>query len=65
MVAIDFLSNFYFLTVEANGYCQLFGFQYSSKYNICLCSTEERNSYRSGTTWGWENDGRIFIFGMS
>ncbi len=33
------------------------------KYHV-LCS-EERNAYRIGTTWGWANDDRIFIFGWT
>ncbi len=40
--------------MEVSGYRQLLGSQHSSKY-LLLCSTEERNSYRFGTTWGWEN----------
>jgi len=36
----------------------------SSEY-LLLCSAEERNSSRFATTWGWINDGRIFIFGWS
>ncbi len=48
-------------TMKVNGYCQLFGYQHSSKYRL-LCSAEEINSYRFGTTWGWVNDDRIFIF---
>jgi len=47
------------LTVAiVNGALQLFGYPYSSKC-LMLCSAEERNSY--GTTWGWENDDRIFF----
>ncbi len=34
-------------------------------YISFLCSTEERNSCRFGTTWGWVNDDRIFIFGWT
>ncbi len=30
-----------------------------------LCSAEESKSYRCGTTWGWENDNRIFISGWT
>lgn len=26
-----------------------------------ICSSEERNWYRFGTTWGWRNDKRILI----
>ncbi len=29
-----------------------------------LCSAEQRNSFRFGSTWGWVND-RIFIFGWT
>ncbi len=34
------------------------------QYTI-LCSAEERNSYRFGTTLGWVNDDSIFIFGWT
>ncbi len=40
------------------------GYKLSSKY-LPLCSAEQRNSYRFGTTWGWVNDDRIFIFGWT
>jgi len=50
--------------MEVNGAKQLFGSNPSSKY-LQLCSADERNSYRFATTWGWVNDGRIFIFGWS
>jgi len=40
---------------------QQFGFQHCSKYFL-LCSAEDRNSWRFGTTWRWVNDDRIFIF---
>ncbi len=34
--------------------------------NIFLCVRQnKRNSYRFGTTWGWVNDERIFIFGWT
>ncbi len=32
---------------------------------LSLCSAEQRHSYRFGTTWGWVNDDRIFIFGWT
>ncbi len=35
----------------------------SSEY-LPLCS-EQTHSYRSGDTWGWVNDDRIFIFGWT
>jgi len=50
--------------MEVNGAPQLFGYQHSSKY-LLLCSIEGGNSYRFGTTWGWENNDRIFIFGWT
>jgi len=50
--------------MEINGRRQLSGYQYSLKYLI-LCSTVERNSYRVGTTWEWENYGRNFIKGWN
>ncbi len=40
------------------------GYKLSSKY-LPLCSAEQRHSYRFGTTWGWVNDDRIFIFGWT
>ncbi len=45
--------------MEVDGYRQLFGYPHSSKQHI-LSSTEERNSYRFGTTWGWVNDDHFF-----
>jgi len=39
-------------TMEVNGVHHLSGYQHSSKYFL-LSSTEERNSYRFETTWGW------------
>ncbi len=30
-----------------------------------MSSAEDIHSYRSGTTWGWINDDRIFIFGWN
>ncbi len=50
--------------MEVNGYRQLFGYHYFSKY-IFLCSAGVRNSYRFERTWGWVNDDRIFIFGWT
>jgi len=45
------------ITTEVDGYCQLSGYQ-------CLffifCPTEERNSYRFGSTYEWLNNGKIF-----
>ena len=49
-LAIDFHSIF-FPTMEVNGFRQLSGYQHSSKY-LLFTSTEERNSYRFGTTYG-------------
>ncbi len=60
---IDFHSIF-FPTMEINGAPNQPGYKLSSKY-IPLCSAEQRNSYRFGTTWGWVNDDRIFIFGWT
>ncbi len=37
---------------------------HSSKYFIS-CFTEQRKSYRVGTTWGWVNDDRTVIFGWT
>ncbi len=33
--------------------------------NIFLLCSEQIDSYRFGTTWGWVNDDRIFIFGCT
>ncbi len=60
---IDFHSIF-FSTMEVNGAPKQPGYKLSSKY-IPLCSAEQRNSYRFGTTWGWVNDDRIKIFGWT
>jgi len=32
---------------------------------LILCWTEERNSHRFGTTWGWVHDDSIFISGWT
>ncbi len=47
-----------------NGVPELLRFPHSSEY-LPLCSVEHRHSYRFGTTWGWVNDDRIFIFGWT
>ncbi len=60
---IDFHSIF-FPTMEVNGAPKQPGYKLSSKY-LPLCSAEQRNSNRFGTTWGWVNDDRIFIFGWT
>ncbi len=55
---------FYFFHMKVSGYRQLLGYQHSSKY-LLLGLTEERNSYRFGTTWGWVNNDTILIFGWT
>ncbi len=50
--------------MEVNGAPELLCFPHSSEY-LPLCSVEQRHSYRFGTTWGWVNDDRIFIFGWT
>ncbi len=50
--------------MEVNGAPELLCFPHSSEY-LPLCSAEQRHSYRFGTTWGWVNDDRIFIFGWT
>ncbi len=50
--------------MEVNGAPELLCFLHSSEY-LPLCSAEQRHSYRFGTTWGWVNDDRIFIFGWT
>ncbi len=60
---IDFHSIF-FPTMEVNDAPKQPGFKLTSKY-LPLCSAEQRHSCRFGTTWGWVNDDRIFIFGWT
>ncbi len=60
---IDF-HNICFPTMEVNGAPEQPGYKLSSKY-LPLCSAEQTHSYRSGNTWGWVNDDRIFIFGWT
>ncbi len=60
---IDFHSIF-FPPMEVNGAPKQPGYKLSSKY-LPLCLAEHINSYRFGTTWGWVNDDRIFIFGWT
>ncbi len=50
--------------MEVNGAPELLCFPHSSEY-LPLCSAEQRHSDRFGTTWGWVNDDRIFIFGWT
>ncbi len=57
-------SSFFFPTMEVNCAPKQPGYKLSSKY-LPLCSAEQRNTSRFGTTWGWVNDDRIFIFGWS
>ncbi len=59
---IDFHSIFF--PIEVNGALKQPGYKLSSEY-LPLCSAEQRNSYSFGTTWGWVNDDRIFIFGWT
>ncbi len=51
-------------TMEVNGAPKQPDYKLSSKY-LPLCSAEQRNSYRFGSTWEWVNDDRIFIFGWT
>lgn len=50
-------------TMEDNWGHQQLVYQLSSKC-LLFCLTEERNSYRFRTTWGWGTD-RKFIFGWT
>ncbi len=50
--------------MEVNGSPKQPGYKLSSKY-LPLCSAEQRHSYRVGTTGGWVNDDRIYIFGWT
>ncbi len=54
----------FFPNMEVNGAPKQPGYKVSSKY-LPLCSAEQRNSYRFGTTWRWVNDDIIFIFGWT
>ncbi len=54
----------FFPTMEVNGASKQPCDKLSSKY-LPLCSAEQINSYRCGTTWGWVNDDTIFIFGWT
>ncbi len=55
---------FVFPTMKVNGAPKQPDYKLSSKY-LPLCSAEQTHSYRFGTTWGWVNDDRIFIFGWT
>ncbi len=59
---IDFHS--IFSPMEVNGTPKQPGYKLSSKY-LPLCSAEQRNSYRFGTTWGGVNDDIIYICGWT
>ncbi len=61
---IDFHSRRKKNTMEVNGAPELLCFPHSSEY-LPLCSAEQTHSYRFGSTWGWVNDDRIFIFGWT
>ncbi len=50
--------------MEVNGAPKQPDYKLSSEY-LSLCSAEQINSYGFGTTWGWVNDDRIFIFGWT
>ncbi len=50
-------------TIEVNGAPKQPDYKLPSKY-LPLCS-EQTHSYRFGSTWGWINDDRIFIFGWT
>ncbi len=50
--------------MEVNGAPKQPDNKHSSEY-LPLCSAEQRHSYRFGSTWGWVNDDRIFIFGCT
>ncbi len=57
------LTSIVFPSMEVNGAPKQPGYKLSSKY-LPLCS-EQTHSYRFGSTWGWVNDDRIFIFGWT
>ncbi len=54
---------FFSPTIEVNGVPKQPDYKLSSEY-LLLCS-EQTHSYRFGSTWGWVNDDRIFIFGWT
>ncbi len=47
--------------MDVNGAPELLCFPHSSEY-LPLFWAEQIHAYRFGTTWGWVNDDRIFIF---
>ncbi len=53
----------FFPTKEVNSAPKQPGYKLSSEY-LPLCSADQINYYRFGTTWGWVND-KIFIFGWT
>ncbi len=55
---------FFFFTIKVNVDQQLFGYPDSPTYLI-LCSAQERNEYRFGTTWEWVNNDRNVIVGWT
>ncbi len=57
-------SSIFFPTMEVNGAPERLCFPHSSEH-LPLCSAEQINVYRLGTTWGWVNDDRIVIFGWT
>ncbi len=57
-------NKYFFPTMEVNGAQKQPDYKLSSKY-LPLCSAEQRHSYSFGTTRGWVNDERIFIFGWT
>ncbi len=54
----------FFPTMEVIGAPKQPGYKLSSEY-LPLCLAEHRHLYRFGTTWGWVNYDRIFIFGWT
>ncbi len=64
LVTIDFLSIFFSIQGKSMSIINYLVKHTVQKY-ILLCLTEDRNSYRFGTTWGWVNDNRIKIFGWT
>ncbi len=53
-----------FATVKGTKSVNTFGQEQLPRFakNVLLCSIEKTMPYGFGTTWGWVNNGRIFIF---
>ncbi len=55
---------FFFPTMKVNDAPKQLDYKLSSN-SLPLRLSQQRNSYRFGTIWGWVNDDRIYIFGWT